>query len=180
MSEINSTKVVTGKVRFGYAHVFEPTSIDGNSEEKYSVCVIIDKKDKATLAKVQKAIDEAKTLGKSKKWGGKIPSNLKSPLRDGDEERGDKPEFVGKYFFNCSSKTKPGVVDANLNPIMDRDEFYSGCYGRASVNFYPFDSNGSKGVAAGLNNLQKLEDGENLTGRTSPEDDFGDDDDFMV
>lgn len=174
------SKVVTGKVRFSYAHVFEPKSIDGNSEEKYSVCVIVDKSDKTTLAKIKKAVDDAKAEGKAKKWGGKIPGNLKTPLRDGDVEREDRPEFKNKYFFNCSSKTRPGVVDAELNPIMDKDDFYSGCYGRVSVNFYPYDSNGSKGVAAGLNNLMKLEEGENLTGRTSAAEDFGDDSDFLA
>lgn len=173
------SKVVTGKIRFSYVHVFEPSSMDGTSEEKYSVCVIVDKKDKVTLGKIEKAIAEAKEEGKAKKWGGKIPGNLKTPLRDGDIEREDRPEFVGKYFFNCSSKSKPEVVDENLNPIMDRAEFYSGCYGRVSVNFFPYDSNGSKGVAAGLNNCQKLADGDNLTGKTSAMDDFADDD-FMA
>ena len=172
-------KMVTGKVRFSYVHVFEPSAMDGQSEEKYSVCVIIDKKDKATLGRVEAAIAAAKEEGKAKKWGGKVPGNLKTPLRDGDLEREDRPEFVGKIFFNCSSKSKPEIVDENLNPIIDTSEFYSGCYGRVSVNFFPYDSNGSKGIAAGLNNCQKLADGENLTGRTSAADDFGDDEDFM-
>lgn len=173
------SKVITGKVRFSYAHVFEPTSINGTSEEKYSVCIIVDKKDKKTLEAINKAIDEAKDEGKAKKWGGKLPGNMKSPLRDGDIEREDRPEFAGKFFFNASSKTKPQVVDADLNPILDKTEFYSGCYGRVSVNFYPYDSNGSRGIAAGLNNLQKLEDGENLSGKTSAASDFGGDDDYL-
>jgi hypothetical protein len=173
------SKVVTGKIRFSYVRVFEATSMDGIADPKYSVCVIVDKKDKVTLGKIQSAINDAKELGKSKNWGGKIPGNVKTPLRDGDVEREDKPEFAGKYFFNCSTKTRPQVVDASRNEILDKDEFYSGCYGRVSVNFYPFDFNGSKGVAAGLNNCQKLEDGENLTGRTTAEDDFSDDDDVL-
>ena len=172
-------KVVTGKVRFSYVHVFEPSAMDGQSDAKYSVCIIVDKKDKATLGRVEAAIAAAKEEGKTKKWGGKIPANLQLPLRDGDLEREDRPEFAGKMFFNCSSKQKPEVVDEERNPIIDASEFYSGCYGRVSVNIYPFDKNGNRGVAVGLNAVQKLADGENLTGRTSAYDDFGDDEDFM-
>ena len=105
-----------------------------------------------------------------------MPKNFKTPLRDGDEEKEDDAAYRGMMFFNASSLRKPAIVDANLDPIMDKDEFYSGCWGRASVNFYFFDVSGNKGVAAGLNNLQKLEDDERLGGSSSsPEDDFGDD-----
>lgn len=170
-----NTKVVTGLVRLSYVHIFEPTAIDEGSEEKYSVSVIIPKSDKQTLKKVREAVEAAKELGKTKKWGGKIPAKLKTPLRDGDEERPDDEAYADSYFFNCSSKQKPDVVDRNLNDILDTEEVYSGCYGRVSVNFYPFDQSGSKGVAAGLNNVQKIKDGEPLGGRSSAEDDFGDD-----
>lgn len=172
-NELN-TKVVTGEVRLSYVHIFEPTAIDENSEEKYSISVIIPKSDKQTLKRVREAIEAAKELGKVKKWGGKLPPKLKLPLRDGDEERPDDEAYADSYFFNCSSKQKPGVVDKKCNPIIDTEEVYSGCYGRVSVNFYPFDQSGSKGVAAGLNNVQKLKDGDPLGGRSRAEDDFGD------
>ena len=100
------------------------------------------------------------------------------PLRDGDEDKDDEA-YEGTMFFSASSNRKPQIVDEDVQPILDRDEFYSGCYGRASINFYLFDVSGSKGIAAGLNNLQKLEDGEHLGGGgSSAEDDFGDDDDL--
>lgn len=177
------TKVVTGKVRFSYVRVFEPWAGDDGQEPKYSVCVLIPKSDKETLRKIKAAIEAAKTAGASK-WGGKIPPNLKTPLRDGDEERPDQEEFRGCYFLNANSRTKPGVVDAQLNPILDSTELYSGCYGRVSVNFYAFNTAGNKGIACGLNNLQKLADGDYLGGRSRPEDDFGpvsveDGDDFL-
>lgn len=161
-----STTITTGKVRFSYAKVFTPSAAPGSTELKYSVSVLVDKKDKATLAKIEAAIAEAKEVGKSKKWGGKIPAKLHTPLRDGDEERPDDEAYQGKMFFNCSCKSdhKPGVVDRDLNPIIDPDEFHSGCYGRVNVNFFPYDSNGNRGVAAGLNHVQKLEDGERLGG----------------
>ena len=177
--EANSTKVVTGKVRFCYANVFEPTSMNEGDIPKYNVCILIPKSDTKTLEKINKAIEAAKQAGKAKiaDKSGKIPSTLKTPLRDGDEERGDDPAFEDCFFINANSTRKPSIVDRNLSPIMDRDEFYSGCYGRASINFYAYNVN-SKGIAAGLNNLQKLEDGEPLAGGSTAEEDFGGENEF--
>lgn len=175
----NSTKVVTGKVRFCYANVFEPTTMNEGDTPKYNVCILIPKDDTKTIDKIKNAIEAAKQAGKAKlaDKNGKIPSNIKIPLRDGDDERSDDPAFENCYFINANSQRKPSIVDKELNPIMDRDEFYSGCYGRASLNFYAFNVQ-SKGVAAGLNNLQKLEDGEMLAGGSSAEDDFGGDNEW--
>ena len=179
----NSTKVITGKVRFSYANVFEPTAMQDGQTPKYNVSIIISKSDTKTVEAIKKAIEAAKEAGKSKiaDKNGKIPVNLKTPLRDGDEERPDDPAYENNYFINANSERKPGIVDRDLKPIMSRDDFYSGCYGRASINFYAFNVN-SKGIACGLNNLQKLEDGERLAGGSSAEEDFGGDnavDDLM-
>ena len=170
----NSTKVITGKVRFCYAHVFEPVSMNDGDNPKYNISILIPKSDTKTIDKIKKAIEAAKQIGKAKiaDKNGKIPSTIKIPLRDGDEERSDDPAYANCYFVNASSTRKPSIVDANLDPIIDKEEFYSGCYGRASINFYAFNVQ-SKGIAAGLNNLQKLEDGERLEGGSSAEDDFG-------
>lgn len=168
-------KVITGLVRFSYAKVFKAESVGESDEPKYSVSLIIPKSDKATLAKIKTAIEAARNAGKTSKFGGKIPSNLKLPLRDGDEERPDDAAYANSYFVNASCLTKPGVVDKDCNPILDQAEFYSGCYGRASITFYPFNANGNKGIAAGLNNVQKIKDSESLGGRQSAEADFCDD-----
>lgn len=164
------TKVTTGKVRLSYAHLFEPHAIEGN-DPKYSVSVIIPKTDKETLQAIKEAVAEAKEAGKGK-FGGKIPANLKTPLRDGDEERPDDEAYTNSYFLNASSKNKPGVVGTDVQPILDATEVYSGCYARLTLNFYPFSASGNKGIAAGLGNVQKLEDGEPLGGFTRAEDDF--------
>lgn len=180
----NSTKVVTGKVRFCYVNVFEPTALNDGDTPKYNICILIPKSDSKTLEAVRNAIEAAKTAGKSKiaDKNGKIPSTIKLPLRDGDEERSDDPAYEGMMFINANSTRKPTVVDKDLNPIMSQEEFYSGCYGRASINFYAFNVQ-SKGIAAGLQNLQKLEDGEMLAGGSTAEEDFGGenqwDDDLM-
>ena len=170
------TKVVNPKtelVRFSYCHVFKPHAIEDEGEPKYSCAVLIPKKNKKTLAMVKAAIDAAKEEGKTL-FGGKM-GGLKLPLRDGDEERPDDEAYRGMYFFNATSKSKPKVVDADLDEIIDPEDFYSGCWGRVSVRFYPFAKKGNKGVAVGLNNLQKIKDGENLSGGSSAEEDFGDD-----
>lgn len=164
------TKVTTGKVRLSYAHLFEPHAIEGN-EPKYSVSVIIPKNDKETLQAIKEAVNEAKELGKGK-WGGKVPPTIKTPLRDGDAERPDDEAYAGCYFLNANSKNKPGVVDINVQPILDATEVYSGCYARLTLNFYAYNANGNKGIAAGLGNVQKLADGEPLGGFTRAEDDF--------
>ena len=166
----SSTKVITGKVRLSYVNVF-----DLNDKGKYSVCLLIAKSDKATLDKVKSAIEAVKADPKSATiWGGKYLASFKSPLRDGDTERDTQksPEYKGHYFINCNTSKKPDVVDQALNPIMDKSEVYSGCYGRASINFYPFNVDGNKGIAAGLNNVQKLADGERFGGGSRASDDF--------
>lgn len=178
----NNTKVVTGmNTRLSYAHIFEPVSINGGAE-KYSVSVLIPKDDKATIEKIEKAVDAAIEEGIAK-FGGKKPNKgaIKLPLRDGDIERDDEA-YKGHYFVNANNLTAPQIVDTQLNPILDKSEVYSGCYGRVSLSFYAFNSNGNKGVACGLNNVQKVRDGEPLGGRTTAADDFGtlDDDDFLA
>lgn len=175
MADLKSTKVVTGKVRFSYAHVFEPQTAPGSDKAQYSVSVLIPKSDKETLAKIKSALEAAKESGRTSKWGGKVPAKLHNPLRDGDEERGDDPSYVGHYFINAKSNNKPGVVDRQLNEIIDRTEFYSGCYGRASITFFPFASSGNNGIGVGLNHVQKTQDGEPLGGVSRASDDFSSD-----
>ncbi len=169
------TKIITDKVRFSYAHVFEPTSVSEDQAKKYSVSIIISKDDKKTLKKVTDAIAAALEAGKAK-FGGKIPKKVKTPLRDGDEEREDDEAYENSFFLTANSTRQPQIVDANLDAIMSQEEFYSGCYGRASLTFYAYDTSGNKGIACGLNNIQKLEDGVRLGGAISTAaDDFGDD-----
>lgn len=171
---MDSTKVVTGKVRFCYVNVFEPTAMDDSATPKYNICIIIPKSDTATVDKINKAIEAAKQAGKAKlaDKNGRIPANIKIPLRDGDIDRADDPAFENSWFINANTLRRPSIVDRNLSPIIEREDFYSGCYGRASINFYAFNVS-SKGVAAGLNNLQKLEDGEPLAGGSTADEDFG-------
>lgn len=181
----NPTKVITGKdTRWSYANVWEPKSINGSSP-KYSVSLIIPKSDTVTVQKIKAAIAAAYQEGESKlKGNGKtVPplAAIKTPLRDGDAERPDDEAYADAYFINANSATAPGVVDLDRNPILSRSEVYSGVYGRASINFYAFNSNGNKGIACGLNNLQKVRDGEPLGGKASAESDFAteDDEDFL-
>ena len=172
----NPMKVVTGvNTRWSYVNAWEPKSINGGTP-KFSVSLIIPKSDTKTVAKIKAAIEAAYKEGEAKLKGNSrtVPalSAIKTPLRDGDAERPDDPAYANSYFMNANSNTAPGIVDADCQPILDRSEVYSGVYGRASVNFYAFNSNGNRGIACSLNNLQKIRDGEHLGGKSSAEDDF--------
>lgn len=188
---INPTNVITGPdARWSYANIWEAKSINGGAP-KFSVSLIIPKSDTKTVEKIKVAIEAAYKEGESKLKGNgrSVPalSAIKNPLRDGDTERPDDEAYANSYFINANSATAPGIVDANCSPILERSEVYSGVYGRASISFYAFNSNGNKGIACGLNNLQKIRDGEPLGGRTRAEDDFAteaeatpsSDDDFL-
>ena len=181
----NPMKVVTGvNTRWSYVNAWEPKSINGGTP-KFSVSLIIPKSDTKTVAKIKAGIEAAYKEGEAKLKGNSrtVPalSAIKTPLRDGDAERPDDPAYANSYFMNANSNTAPGIVDADCQPILDRSEVYSGVYGRASVNFYAFNSNGNRGIACSLNNLQKIRDGEHLGGKSSAEDDFATDDeeDFL-
>lgn len=188
---VNPTKVITGThTRWSYANVWTPKAMAEGAKPKYSVSLIIPKSDTVTVQKIKAAIKAAYEEGQSKlKGNGRtVPplAAIKTPLRDGDIERPDDEAYKDAYFVNANTPTAPGIVDADRQPIIDTSEVYSGVYGRASINFYAFNSNGNKGIACGLNNLQKIADGEPLGGKSRAEDDFADlddedydDDDFL-
>jgi hypothetical protein len=174
-------KVITGaQTRWSYVNAWEPKSING-SEPKYSVSLIIPKTDTKTISRIKAAIKIAYEEGAGKlKGSSKLVQpleSLKTPLRDGDKERGGDPAYAGAYFVNATSKIAPGIVDSQHQDILDRSEVYSGVYGKASINFYAFNNNGNKGIACSLNHLMKMADGEHLGGRSSAEEDFATDDD---
>lgn len=172
-----NTKVVTGKVRFSFAHVFKPYSSRDGEEPKYSVTLLIPKNDTETLKKIKKAVAEAAEAYRAKNGVKSLPENPKHTLHDGDGERegGEPfgPECKGCYVITVSSKNKPVVVDSFRNEITDPGEVYSGCYGRASINFFAYNAKGKRGVSAGLLALQKLSDGEPF-GTVGSADDFND------
>lgn len=183
-----STKVVTGKVRFSFCHIFEPQEPQGGDDAKYSVTLLIPKSDKPTLDKIKTAMAEARENFCKRNGANALPQNPNHTLHDGDgmRDNGDSfgPECSGCYVITVSSKTKPVIVDAFRNEVTNPAEVYSGCYGRASINFYGYSKNGKKGISAGLLSVQKLCDGEPF-GTVGSADDFDDDfrddadDDFM-
>ncbi len=175
------TRIVIGSkaepVRFSYAHVFTPRENGQGGKPKYSVTLLIPKTYKRMLKQIQTSIEAAAERGRVEKWGGKLPRFKHEVLRDGDEEYPDKPEYEGMMFIAAKSDRRPEIVDVNRDEIMSDDEFYSGCWGRASVNFYPYTVETNKGVACGLGNLQKTKDDTPFGGGgRSAAMDFGDDD----
>ena len=185
----NPTKVITSKnVRFSYANLLTPKSPVEGAEPVYSVSLIISKDDKFTIDRINKAIEAAYEEGANKLKGNAktVPplASLRTILRDGDVDKAGDEAYKNSYFVNAKSKTKPGIVDADCNPILNpEEEIYSGMYGRASITFYAYNTGMSKGIACGLNNVQKIMDGDRLGGRASAEYDFREesdpDDDFL-
>lgn len=174
MASDTSTKVVTGKVRLSYVHLFEPYTPNEDSPEKYSCVILIPKSDKKTLADLDRAIKNAVENGKDRVFKGKVPANITTTLHDGDEEADldRNPEYAGHMYMSVSSKTKPGVVDKSLNEVIDPSEVYSGCYARVSIGAFAYNVSGNRGVSFGLNHVQKVADGDFLGGRTRASDDF--------
>lgn len=169
----NPLKVVTGTVRLSYAFLHEPQAFEGQ-EPRYSTAILVPKSDKTTVEKIRNAQKAALEQGKNTKFNGSIPKNWGDTLRDGDEEADleKNPEYAGHYFMNVRNKQKPGLVDRDLNPIMDPMELYSGCYARVSITAFAYSVSGNKGVSFGLNHVQKVKDGEPFGSVTTPEDDF--------
>ena len=157
--------------RISFANIWEPKAINGG-EEKYSVSCIIPKKDTRTIDLIQKAVEVAKEDGKTRRWNGKIPPNLKLPLRDGDVDRPDDESYQDCMFVNATSKDAPQIVGRRKETITDPMQVYSGCYCFVTVNFYAFNANGNRGIAAGLGNIQFIQDGERLSGKASADADF--------
>lgn len=173
-----STKVVTGKVRFSYEHIFEPQAPQGGGAPKYSITLLIPKSDTVTIGKIKAAMQEARDNFCKKNGAIALPAKPVNTLHDGDGMRDNGepfgPECKGCWVITVSSKQKPVIVDAFLNPVTNPAEVYSGCYGRASINFFGYNRNGKKGVSAGLLSIQKLSDGEHLGGTFGSADDFDD------
>jgi len=178
---------VTGAVRLSYVHLFEPWALNEDDDKKYSAVLLIPKTDKETLRKFENAKAAALEEGKNRfgaKWGAK---GVKYTLRDGDEEADldTNPEYEGHMYVSVSNSRRPGIVDRNVQPILDSTEVYSGCYARVKLECFPYrHQQGGDGISFSLGNVQKLRDGERFDGSTSPEQDFealeseGDDDLF--
>ncbi|MEG1059799.1 MAG: DUF2815 family protein [Terrisporobacter sp.] len=175
MSKKTNLNKVIVPCRFSYLHCFEPHSINGD-EPRYGLCAIVPKSEVKTLEAIEKAIEHAKQEAIIK-WG-YIPDYIKTPLRDGEMDFPDNEVYEGCYFFNARSVDAPQVVNAKVQPILDRKEVYSGCYGRISVTFYSYCINSVYGIAAGLGNIQKIKDGEVISNRVDAAEEFGIVEDF--
>lgn len=174
---ITETTVTTDRARLSFTHLFEPYANNPGQEAKYSVTVLVPKADIATKQRIDAAETAAKQQGVSKCWNGAMPPMVASAVHDGDGVRPNGEAFGeecrGCWVFTASSKQPPQVVDLNLNPIINQSDVYSGCYARVCVNFFPYNSNGKRGVGIGLQAVQKIEDGEPLGGRVSAAEAFG-------
>lgn len=176
------TSVKIGPVRIGFAAIWKPKKQLNSDKMKYSVKLYIPKDNKALIREVSNAIKAAAAQGVANgTWGGKEPTKIRDfrwALRDGDKEDSEGDSAIeGHFFLTASSDSKPGIVKkqgSKIIDVIDEDEVYSGAYCYVSVNFYPYNQGGGKGIAAGLGNVLKVKDGERMSGKPSAESDFGD------
>lgn len=159
--------IIEGKIL--YPHCFYPSNNYG--KDQYSLSLVIPKDDVENCSKAQAAIEAVKKT-EMDKWGGKTPPRLRLPLHDGDEEKPDNSNFHNSYYLNLRSKEAPQIVDRQVKAITNEAELYSGCFGKVSVVFYGYNSNGNKGIGACLGNIQKIRDGKPLYRRISAKDEF--------
>jgi len=182
--KISDTEIRIGEVRFGYVHVFAPGRDEAGNPDKYSACLMIPKSNKEAIKLIEECIEDAKLRGKSKVWDGSIPrTGNMNPLHDGDEERAGKPEYEGMYYLNAKSKNKPGIrvlEDGHQSEPLGEEDFYSGCWGAATISFYAYNRNGNRGIGVSLGNVIKTRDDEKFSGGVSADAAFADlsDDDF--
>ena len=174
MANRTATQVITGNVRLSYLNVFKPRVQAEGQDPKYSACLLIPKSDTKTVKAIKDACEAARLA--SAAMFGKVPDKLKMPIHDGDGEMPNGGEYgaeaKGCWVLNCSSKNQPGIVDRNVNPILNPSDLYSGCWGRVDLNFFTYNTNGNKGIGAGLNNIQKIRDDEPLGGKQRASDVF--------
>lgn len=183
----SALNVTTGKCRFSFVNIFTPKAFNEGDDPKYSLTIYIPKTDTVTVGKLKAAVEAAKNKGLTEKFGGKMPAIFDgafggTTVRDADNDKdndGDllvvkHPEAKGCYLMHVASKNQPGIIDENKEAILDPKKVYSGCYGRVNITFYPYNSNGKKGISAGLNHVQFLEDGEPLGSTIRIEDAFAD------
>lgn len=168
--------VTINNVRFSYCNLFQPKVRPGQ-KPKYSVTVLVPKSNTEAKAAIDAAIAEAIEYGVSKCWNGFLPPQPAICVHDGDGPRPSDSQPYGEecrgcWVFTASSKEKPGVVDANVQRIIDPTEVYSGMWGNVSVNFFPYNSSGKKGIGCGLNHVQKVRDDEPLSGFVTVEEAF--------
>ena len=184
MANNNPTHMITGKARISYEHLTKPYAQQPGAEEKFSATLIIPKSDIATKQRIDAALAAATQEGITGKWNGVRPAQVSTPIYDGDGVRPNGepfgPECKGAWVMTASSKLRPEVVDLNLQPILSASEIYSGMYARVSINFFAYFNSGKKGIGCGLNNVQKIEDGEPLGGRTTAAADFGSGPDYTA
>lgn len=165
--DIVKKKCVTPEGRVSFPAVTKPKAFQ-DQEPKYSLTLLFPKK--TDLSKLKLAAENACT----EKWGDdrkKWPKNLRTPFRDGDD-REDTPGYEGHIFITASSKTQPGLVNQSLQPILNETEFYAGCYARAELLAFAYDTAGNRGVSFLLQNIQKLRDGQPFSGRKAAADVF--------
>lgn len=182
MKKVESTRITINRARLSYAHLFKPHAMNPGQEAKYSVALLIDKKNELMISQIEQAIELAILKGQEKfQWKGSALKNLTLPLHDGDVDKEEDTNYAGTRYLNAKNTRKPKVFNEYKDEVVDESEVYSGCYAKAVVNFYPYDMMGKRGIGVSLEGIMKIEDGDPLGGgKPVTLADFEDDDDAFL
>ena len=181
---LSNTQMTTGEVRLSYVHLDAPyANPNTNADPKYQVTVLMPKSDVQAKARLDAAYQAAVQKGVAEKWNGTMPPIIACSIHDGDGVRPSTgepfgPECKGHWVFTASSKNPVSLVDAGMNPIVQKGELYSGCYAKCKISFYTYNQKGNKGIACSLHGVHKVMDGEPLGGNVTTADDFKTDEDY--
>ena len=194
------SKLVTGKCRLSYPHLFVPRAFQEGGDEMYEGTFIIDpswdtfkKVDKDGMEVLKKLEDGSSRTYTDLEWYYLIANTirhrafpgvnfgtvykdtvLKSPIKAGNDRDDveDRPEYQNVYYLTARGYIKPTCILQNKAPA-GADDLYPGCYVRATLYPESYHNGGNAGVKFRLGNVQKWEDGERLgTEHSNAQDDF--------
>jgi len=185
-SKHRSEKVTTPEFRVSYPNVFQARMNDLSKKMEFSMTCLFKKGE--GLEKIKGVLHElieerwpgAKAQGiiSPKPAQGQIRWPLKDQgIREKTNDQTQERYMPGAYEKGCmmietKNTQRPGLVDSDMQPIIDAEGFYAGCYARCTLSAFTYDQAGNRGVSLSLQNIQKLRDGDPLSGRSKPEDDF--------
>jgi len=174
--KVLKTNMITSEGTFNWVFIDKPkeNSVDPSKPALYSITFLMDKKDPKVIEKI-KQMESCISDALVKRFGEKKPAKFYNPIKDGDTETDSegKPRYPGQWYFEAKNATKPGLVNADREPILEQEAVWSGCKGRCSIGFVAYDVASKKGVTIYLNNVQLTDNSApKLMGKRSAEMDF--------
>lgn len=171
-------KCLTPRFRAAFANVYQAKAINPGDAPVFSMVLLFDKE--AQNSEEYKTMKATAQTAAKQMWPNGLPANFHNPFQD--PVKAGKTNLAGYdegvVFVNTKTKDRPGIINLQGRELIDKNEFASGDYARATITFSPYEYMGKTGLTVYLNNIQMLEQGERFSGRASATDDFSVDTSF--